>query len=159
MVYNITAGRVKQINFKMKNLNCKVLALTMGVSIFIGGQAFAQVPNYVPTNGLVGWWPFNGNANDESGNGNNGTVNGATLTTDRFGNVNKAYSFDGVNDFLLIPSDITDFSISLWFNFSAPSNQFSELFYFEDFSASIVQNGNYIYIRKQNQIISSIDLS
>ncbi len=31
----------------------------------------AQVPNYVPTNGLVGWWPFNGNTNDESGNGNN----------------------------------------------------------------------------------------
>jgi hypothetical protein len=61
----------------------------------------AQVPNYVPTNGLVGWWPFNGNANDESGNGNNGTVNGATLTTDRFGNANKAYSFDGVNDWIL----------------------------------------------------------
>jgi hypothetical protein len=54
----------------------------------------AQVPSYVPTNGLVGWWPFNGNANDESGNGNNGTVNGATLTTDRFGVANKAYSFN-----------------------------------------------------------------
>jgi hypothetical protein len=60
----------------------------------------AQVPNYVPTNGLVGWWPFNGNANDESGNGNNGVVNGATLTTDRFGNTNKAYSFDGINDYI-----------------------------------------------------------
>jgi hypothetical protein len=45
--------------------------------------------------GLVAHYPFNGNANDESGNGNNGTVNGATLTTDRFGNMNKAYSFDG----------------------------------------------------------------
>lgn len=54
----------------------------------------AQVPSYVPTNGLVGWWPFNGNANDESGNGNNGTVNGATLTSDRNGVVNQAYSFD-----------------------------------------------------------------
>ena len=49
----------------------------------------------IPTNGLVAYYPFNGNANDESGNGNNGTVNGATLTTDRKGNVNKAYSFDG----------------------------------------------------------------
>ena len=57
----------------------------------------AQVPSYVPTNGLVGWWPFNGNANDESGNGNNGTVNGATLTTDRFGVANGAYGFNGVN--------------------------------------------------------------
>jgi hypothetical protein len=54
----------------------------------------------VPSNGLVGWWPFNGNANDESGNGNNGTVNGATLTIDRFGNANQAYGFDGVDDFI-----------------------------------------------------------
>jgi hypothetical protein len=46
--------------------------------------AAAQVPSYVPTNGLVGWWPFNGNANDESGNGHNGTVTGATLTTGLF---------------------------------------------------------------------------
>ena len=46
-------------------------------------------------NGLVGYWPFCGNANDESGNGNDGTVNGATLTEDRFGAANAAYDFDG----------------------------------------------------------------
>lgn len=57
--------------------------------------SYAQVPSYVPINGLVGWWPFNGNANDESGNGNNGAVNGATLTTDRFGQSNKSYNFNG----------------------------------------------------------------
>jgi hypothetical protein len=57
--------------------------------------ATAQVPSYVPTDGLVGWWPFNGNANDESGNGNDGVVNGATLTEDRNGAPNAAYSFDG----------------------------------------------------------------
>ena len=45
--------------------------------------------------GLVAYYPLNGNANDESGNGNHVTVYGATLTTDRFGNTNKAYSFDG----------------------------------------------------------------
>ncbi|MEN9948061.1 MAG: hypothetical protein RL106_884, partial [Bacteroidota bacterium] len=33
----------------------------------------------IPSNGLVAWYPFNGNANDESGNGNDGVVNGATL--------------------------------------------------------------------------------
>jgi hypothetical protein len=54
-----------------------------------------NIPSYVPTNGLVGYWPFNGNANDESGNGNDGTVNGASLTTDRHGNSSSAYSFDG----------------------------------------------------------------
>ena len=69
-------------------------------SILIATTSVAQIPNYVPTSGLVGWWPFNGNANDESGNGNNGTVNGAMLTSDRNGNANKAYSFDGNADFI-----------------------------------------------------------
>jgi len=45
--------------------------------------------------GLIAYYPFNGNANDESGNGNHGTVNGATLTSDRFGNTKRAYFFDG----------------------------------------------------------------
>jgi len=50
--------------------------------------------------GLVAHYPFNGNADDESGNGHDGTVNGAQLTTDRFGNPDSAYHFDGVNDFI-----------------------------------------------------------
>ncbi|MFA6923079.1 MAG: LamG-like jellyroll fold domain-containing protein [Bacteroidales bacterium] len=53
-------------------------------------------------NGLVACYPFNGNANDESGNGNNGTVHGATLASDRFGNSNSAYDFDGTDDFILV---------------------------------------------------------
>lgn len=84
--------------------------------------SMAQVPNYVPSNGLVGWWPFNGNANDESGNGNNGTVNGATLTADRFGISNMAYSFDGINDYIsTIRSGYTTFSISLWCKLPSPA--------------------------------------
>jgi hypothetical protein len=63
--------------------------------LFVSMYANAQVPSYVPTNGLVGWWPFNGNANDESGNGNNGIVTGATLTYDRFNNPNSSYHFSG----------------------------------------------------------------
>jgi hypothetical protein len=78
-------------------------AFAIGLSLT--ASVMAQVPSYVPSNGLVGYWPFNGNANDESGNGNNGTVNGATLTADRFGNVNKAYSFDGVDDYVLNSSN------------------------------------------------------
>jgi hypothetical protein len=59
---------------------------------------YAQtVPSYVPPTGLVGWWPFNGNANDQSGNGNNGTVNGATLTLDRNGAASSAYYFSSAN--------------------------------------------------------------
>jgi hypothetical protein len=79
-----------------------------------------SVPSYVPTSGLVGWWPFTGNALDSSGNGNHGSVNGATLTTDRFGNPNKAYSFDGVNDNINplqnnLPFGKTARTISVWF--------------------------------------------
>jgi hypothetical protein len=62
---------------------------TIILAVLFTANLMAQVPNYLPTNGLVGWWPFNGNANDESGNGNNGTENGATLTTDRFAIKNK----------------------------------------------------------------------
>lgn len=69
------------------------------VLFFLKTESMAQVPNYVPSNGLVGWWPFNGNANDESGNGNNGAENGVSLVSDRFGNVNHAFSFDG-NDYI-----------------------------------------------------------
>ncbi|MFN5734656.1 MAG: LamG domain-containing protein [Flavobacteriales bacterium] len=87
----------------------------------LGTTAFAQIPNYVPSNGLVGWWPFNGNANDESGNGNNGTVNGATLTIDRFGNANQAYGFDGVDDFIEVINStqvtlIGNLTMSAWVN-------------------------------------------
>ena len=70
--------------------------LTFILSITLTLSAFTQVPSNVPTDGLVGWWPFNGNANDESGNGNHGTVIGEVpLTTDRNGNPNSAYSFLG----------------------------------------------------------------
>ncbi len=57
-----------------------------------------------PTVGLMVYYPFNGNANDESGNGIDGTVNGATLTSDRFANENSAYSFNGVDNYIEVPN-------------------------------------------------------
>lgn len=48
----------------------------------------------------VAYYPFNGNANDESGNSHNGTVFGATTTSDRLGNTNSAYYFDGIDDYI-----------------------------------------------------------
>jgi hypothetical protein len=96
----------------------KSLFTAFAVGLGLTANVMAQVPSYVPTNGLVGWWPFNGNANDESGNGNNGTVNGATLTSDRFGNANKAYSFDGVDDEIVMPNTNSlnplNLTISAW---------------------------------------------
>ena len=81
--------------------------------------AHAQVPDYVPTDGLVAWYPFNGNANDESGNAFHGEINGALLTADRFLEPNSAYSFSGnCQDRIdmLVPemTENTSFSVSFW---------------------------------------------
>ena len=57
-------------------------------------------PNSTPLDqGLVAWYPFDGNASDMSGNENHGTVHGASLASDRHGQLNNAYNFDGVNDY------------------------------------------------------------
>jgi len=64
-------------------------------TLLISFNCFAQIPSYVPTDSLVGWWPFNGNANDESGNGLHGIVSGAILSSDKYGNDSSAYYFDG----------------------------------------------------------------
>jgi len=99
-----------------------LLATLLNVSI-----SFAQVPNYVPTNGLVGWWPFNGNANDESANNNNGIINGPVLTTDRDGNANSAYDFNGTTDFIEVADNVSlsfgsnQITISLWVNIAGYS--------------------------------------
>ena len=113
---------------KKKNL------LMTAIAIFgLATITMAQVPSYVPTNGLAGYWPFNGNTNDESGNGNNGIVYGALLTSDRNGIPNNSYSFDGISKYIEVPSSASitvssSYSISAWFNasvwsFSAPIDE------------------------------------
>jgi len=63
-----------------------IIIFSLYITVSIKVQS--QIPSYVPSSGLVGWWGFNGNANYESGNGNNGTVIGANTTVDRFGSPN-----------------------------------------------------------------------
>ncbi len=90
-----------------------------------------NIPNYISNNQLIGWWPFNGNAIDESNNGNEGTVYGASLTTDRFGNSNSAYNFNGLNNWIDVnhneKTSITgSYTISVWVNIKelpSPSSQ------------------------------------
>jgi len=104
-------------------MKAKILLLIGTALLFFAVTTMAQVPSYVPSNGLVGWWPFSGNASDLSGNGNNGTVTGATLTTDRNGNVNAAYSFNGSSNYIqaslttaLNTSSINGITLSGWTN-------------------------------------------
>lgn len=76
---------------------------------------YRQLP--APAEGLQAFYPFKGNANDFSGNGWDGTVNGATLTTDRFGKTDNAYHFTGTSKISTLFPGIPgngDRSISFW---------------------------------------------
>ena len=79
-----------------------------------------EVGDYIPRNGLVGWWPFNGNADDESGKGNHGSIVNANLTTDRFLNDQAAINQQDDGSFVRTQNIILNventFSISLWAN-------------------------------------------
>ena len=72
----------------------------------------------VTTDGLVAYYSFDGNADDQSGNGYNGTVYGATLTADRFGAPDSAYSFDGIDDYISVDYtaafQLPVFTVSAW---------------------------------------------
>jgi hypothetical protein len=97
----------------------------------------------------VGYWPFNGNANDITTNANNGTVNGATITTDRFGNANSAYSFNGTNNFIKILSSASiqptnSISYSCWVYITTNT---STTFFTKNYS---VGNNSYAFEKGNN---------
>jgi gliding motility-associated-like protein len=123
----------------------KILSILLfSISIYIQ----AQTPNYVPSTGLVGWWPFTGNAIDSSVNGNHGTVNGATLTADRFGVSNKAYSFNGSTSYISIPNHSSlnfqtqnKFSFSYWINAVSLSSSQVSIILSKQAGSGSTQNG------------------
>jgi hypothetical protein len=152
---------------KKKNLLMTVIAI-FGLATITFGQT---VPSYIPTSGLVGWWPFNGNANDESGNGNNGTVYGAVLTSDRFSNVNKAYNFDGSTNYIEVPSTSgvsfsTAYSISAWlsadiWSFPAPIDQHAIVSKIDDgdwYGGYEIRTGGAGFIMHSGNIGSNFDI-
>lgn len=103
--------------------------ICFGLCLFIlfGNQCLLAGLN----DGLVAYYPFNGNANDASGNGFNGTVYGATLATDRFGNSNSCYGFAGSGEWIranIGPSYFaSDFTFSVWVNFSDFNNSYPQI--------------------------------
>jgi Concanavalin A-like lectin/glucanases superfamily/Secretion system C-terminal sorting domain len=105
----ITAFLQYQKSLTIITVMKKYLLLLLLIVLVVLQKANAQTP--------VAYYPFNGNANDAAGT-NNGTANGATLTTDRFGNANSAYSFDGVDDNITYTqpwTNVTDnFTMSVW---------------------------------------------
>ena len=129
----------------------KKLYTVLVLTLFVLPLVAQNIPSYVPKDGLVGYWPFNGNANDESGNGNHGTVNGATLTADRNGMANSAYSFDGVNDYVNANiNSINKATVSLFYNSSYPISWYPQLCRIGNIEF-ICQAGNHpAYIKNNN---------
>jgi len=95
--------------------------IIMVLVALIGAQNIMNAQISLGT-GVALSYPFTGNANDASGNGHHGVVTGATLTTDRFGNANQAYHFNGSTDFINCGNILNSvfagvgnkFSISVW---------------------------------------------
>jgi len=115
----------------MKNKRKLLTLIALGVFT----MGFAQVNL---TQGLKMYLPFTGNATDASGNGNLATVNGATLTTDRFGTANSAYNFDGINDFISLVNGPGmkpqyPFSFSCWVKLITVGNGTTNGIFYNDY--------------------------
>jgi len=101
----------------MKDVNIFLLFMFLSIALF-NNSVFATLDD-----GLIAYYPFNGNASDESGNSNDGIVHGATLYND----INKeVYSFDG-DDYIDLGNDITlqltnNFTIMLWTKINTEQN-------------------------------------
>lgn len=97
-----------------------------------GNSVFRTIPVKVERVQLpapIAYYPFNGNADDMTGNGYDGEAFGATLTADRSGKKNSAYSFDGTDDYIAldmhygndpsaISSKVTEITVCAWFKTS-----------------------------------------
>jgi len=130
----------------------KKLFLTLTLVFFFPFGMSQELPLYLPTDGLIAYYLFNGNANDESGNGNHGTINGATLTTDRYNNADSAYAFDGFDDFIEAQIDqSSSFTVATWVKLNRNDQYFGFVQHKENctrgggYILGIDPNGNYRY--------------
>ena len=88
--------------------------------------ASAQVPDYVPTNGLIAWYPLDGNATDLGDNGFNGTESGTTGAVSRNGTTDGALEFNGSSHVNLGNSSVLnppEMSVSCWFQIESWNTQ------------------------------------
>ena len=102
-------------------------SVCIGTTVSINIQNSANLLNNIKQ-GLVGYWPFNGNTLDRSGHMNNGIAYGATPTTDRFGNPASAYEFNGLNNSIVVPNSTSlnltgnEMTMSYWLLFHNTEN-------------------------------------
>ena len=140
--------------------------LTILFAVALGLNLSAQVPDYVPTDGLVAWYPFNGNANDESGAGLHASPEEVDLVEDRFSTSNRAYQFSGEeNSFIVLPDmpSPQEFTLSAWCKKEVDSNLDSWIYGDWQGSAPVFgegvqyQGGIGLVVRTDNLIYAHID--
>jgi hypothetical protein len=128
----------------------KFLKTFLGL-VIAGNSMLAQIP----TDGLIGYWPFHGDANDQSGNANNCDIHGAVLTSDRFNDLKNAYSFNGVDNFISRNSILNgqdNSTISFWIYSYGATQKTCPLVYDGDGDAAGWGSGYGICVDGSNQI-------
>jgi len=102
--------------------------LIVGLGLAVNGYSQSFL-----TNGLVAYYPLNGNANDSSGNGNNGTAVNVTPVPDRLGQPNMALGFDGVDSHIEAPKSLPNMSSAsfcVWlYNYYFPTSDYQMVFF------------------------------
>ena len=154
---NITFEANKQYNISVKVSKNRIDAVINGITAWdVDTTTYNPEKIIYPMNGLVAWYPFNGNAKDESGNKLDGTIRGATLTTDRFGKVNSAYSFNRDQSITFSGTEnknLYPLSISLWYNLEMFTD--GTLAYIFSKYTETSWNGFQINVRKTENFVST----
>jgi len=114
-----TGAYTSQLTVLMPSTTYYIRSYATNISGTTYGEeiSFTTLARNDPSECLIAWYPFNGNADEETGLGADGTVSGANLTEDRFGNANSAYYFNGADNFISIPGILpitNSFTISFW---------------------------------------------
>ena len=140
-----------------------ILTITVSLAVHVQAQSFL-------TNGLVAYYPFAGNANDASGNGNHGTLNGTDyqFSPDRFGNLQSAlflnttstYALNLNGTYVVVPRaaglDFThDFTVSLWVNVSDISGAMLECVFCSANQTGLFNFGSFGYLLHPNAVYAA----
>lgn len=137
--------------------------------VVLSSFCLGQVPDYVPQNGLIAWYPFNGNADDESGNGNDGENLGAFPVADRNGESNSAYGFGGgakihLQSLESIDWGYTPLTLSAWAHHEGQSDVNAVIVRYDDCVSSYVwgvtiqDDGNGLVCHDHNRFQTNHDI-
>lgn len=139
---------------KVSFYDVKIFFTLLSLAVCLFSCSPRLTPESSLQEGLLVYYPFSGNAQDESGNGHHGKVFGATLGSDKDGKKNSSYSFDGANDYIELGDILDDlnypFTVSVWVRPVKHTGMYNTIFTAQDNSP--LYNGFELHIRNGNSI-------